>query len=491
MPYDFTGVFPGNGNVVFYGNKTLYLYSMNLEPVKEIKNITFASGFFDIDHDSKKEFIAFDNNEMVIFSEGFRHKTTFKIEQEFAPFPEKNGISLFKKNGKSCFVFNTRLFYYLFSYNQNRYAFLKYPFFILFFAFWLGLLFLIVRMYSRRLEKENQRLEETIAERTLELERKNRELAAQKTEIQAQAEELSQQNKHLEELDKFKRTLTGTLVHDLKNPLGQIISKSPDKTVNNLVKRMLLLITNLLDVDKYEQTEFKINKELHPLGEIIDEAVGGQEISLQEKNLVIEIQMDDVMVWADKEVLVRVFENLLSNAIRFSPQNQNIKISARYLKNETVKISIKNYGENIPEEVIKSIFDKYMQAHKTGLSNYKTTGLGLTFCKMALEAHEKTIEAENFDGGVIFSFSLDGQIVSSQEIQNTVVPNFTVLSPDEKEMIVPWLGQLKFIEIYQVSDILDIVQQIPDSSENIIAFKQQIADAVFASNSELLAQLTN
>ena len=329
MSHDFANVFTGNGNIVFYGNKTLYLYSMNLEPVKEIKNISFASGFFDINHDSKKKIIAFDNNEMVVFSEGFGHKTTFKIEQEFAPFPEKNGISLLQKNGKSCFVFNTHLFYYLFSYNQNHYAFLKYPFYLLLFAFWLTLLFLVVKLYSRRLEKENQRLEETIAERTFELERKNRELAAQKTEIQAQAKELSQQNKHLEELDKFKRTLTSTLVHDLKNPLGQIISKSSDKTVNSLVKRMLLLITNLLDVDKYEQTEFRINKEIHTLGSIVDEAVGGQETSLREKNLEVTIDLDDVTVWADKEILGPVFQNLLSNAIRFSPQNQNNKISAR------------------------------------------------------------------------------------------------------------------------------------------------------------------
>ena len=317
------------------------------------------------------------------------------------------------------------------------------------------------------------------------------ELATQKTEIQAQAKELSRQNKHLEELAKFKRALSSTLVHDLKNPLGQILSKSQDKRVTSLAGRMLLLVTNMLDVEKYEQTVFQINKEMHPLREILDEVISGQEISLCEKNLEVTIHIDDISVWADKEVLVRVFENLLSNAIRFSLQNQNIEIYACWVNNETVEIGIKNYGENIPDEIIESIFDKYIQAHKTGSSNYKTTGLGLAFCKMALQAHGHTIEAKNFDGGVIFTFSLDGQVDSPQKVYTTVANSVVVLSSHEKEMLQLWFDHLKTFDIYQVSDIYEILKQIPDSSENIITIKQQISDAVFTSNTVLFSRLIN
>ena len=488
-PSNFTDVFTGNGNVVFYGNKSICQYSKNLKLMKEIPDISFAGGFFDIDHDNEQEFIAFENNGMVVFSGGFRQKTTFKIEQEFAPFPEENRISTLQRNGKSCFFFNTRLFYYLFSYSQNHYAFLKYPFYLFLFAFWLGLLFLTVKLNSKRLEKENQRLEDIVATRTLELKGKNSELAAQKTEIQAQAKELGRQNKHLEELHQFKKTLTGTLVHDLKNPLGQILTTSKEKTVANLAGRMLLLVTNMLDVDKYEHAEFKINKEMHPLSAIIDEAVGEQEISLREKNMEVIVNMDDVSVWTDKDVLVRVFENLLSNAIRFSPQNQSIEIDAAYTENETVKISIKNCGENIPDETLKTIFDKYTQAHKTGSSGYKSTGLGLTFCKMAIQAHGHAIAAENFEGGVMLTFSLDGQATSPQKQCNTIAYSPMVLSSHEKEMLKPWFDRLKSFEIYQVSDISEILEQIPDSSENIVAVKQQIIDAVFASNAALFSRL--
>jgi signal transduction histidine kinase len=489
MPGDFTDVFTNSDDIVFSGNNTLYRFSKNLELVKEIPNVSFAGGFFDINRDNEKEFVAFEKDNLIVFTGGFRRKTMFKIAQEFAPFPQENGISTLQRNRKSCFFFNTRLFYYLFSYSQNYYAFLKYPFYVLLFAFWLGILFLTVKLNSRRLEKEKLRLEGIVAGRTSELKEKNLELAVQKAEIQEQAIELSRQNKHLEELDQFKRMLTSTLVHDLKNPLGQILTTSNNKTVIGLAGRMLLLITNMLDVDKYEHAKFKINKEMHPLRAIIGEAVGTHEISLREKNLKVIIRMDDVSVWADKEVLVRVFENLLSNAIRFSPQNQLIEIDAAYTENETVKISIKNCGENIPDEALKSIFDKYTQAHETGSSGYKSTGLGLTFCKMALQAHGHAIAAENFEGGVMLTFSLDGQATSPQKQCNTIAYSPVVLSSHEKEMLKPWFDRLKAFEIYQVSDISEILEQIPDSSENIIAVKQQMIDAVFASNAALFSRL--
>jgi len=489
MPHDYTAIFTDNDNIVFAGNKALYLYSKKLKLIKEIRNISSACGFFDIDQDKKKEFIAFEKNELIVFSGDFRHKTTLKIGQEFAPFPEENGIQLLQRNGQSCILYNTRLFYYIFSYSQNHYAFVKYPFYLFLFAFWLGLLIVIIKLYSKRLEREKQKLEEIVTERTFELHEKNQELAAQKTEIQIQAKELIRQNKHLEELDQFKKTLTSTLVHDLKNPLGQILITSGNKTVNNLARRMLLLITNMLDVDKHEHTEMLIKKQMHPLRSILDEAVSTQEISLFEKNIDVKIHIDDVSVWADKEMIVRVFENLLSNAIRFSPQNQCIEIGANYTGNEIVKISIKNLGENIPADKTESIFEKYKQADQTESSSYKSTGLGLTFCKMVLQAHGHTIKAENLDGGVMFVFYLSGEPLSSRKIENTTAYNAVVLSSNEKEMLKPWFDQLNNFEINQASEIHEIVKQIPDSSENIIAIKQQIIDAVFASNISLFSRL--
>ncbi len=486
---DFTDLFIADNRVFLFGNKAIFEYSKKLEELNKVDNITFASGFYDIDQNKKPELIVFSNNELKIMSVNLKNLASFKIVQEYAPYPENNRVELLQTDGKSVLIFNTRLFYYMFSYSANKYAWLEVPFLVLVFAFWMLLLVGAVKINTRKLEKDKIRLEKIVVERTQQLEIKNTELDKQKNEILAQAEKLVVQNNHLEELDKFKRLFIGTLVHDLKNPLGQILSTSQHKTVNSLVRKMLLLVTNLLDVEKYEQAEFIINKEFNPLAAIIGEAADNLEISLQDKNLTLTTEMPDIDVWADRNLMVRVFENILSNAIRFSPQNKTIVIVARLSNCETVEITIQNAGEPIPEDALDSIFEKYIQAKKSDSATYKSTGLGLNFCKMVLQAHGQTIKAENVSDGVAFSFALPCRNISEQTISSQTQSTLVVLSAAEKVMLQPWLNQLKDIEIYQISEILEIVNQMPDASENVLSLKQQITGTAFASNKELFSQL--
>lgn len=491
MPFNFTWVFTDNESIVFFEgySSTLYLYSNNLELIREIHDVESPRGFFDLDNDNKKEFLAYEKNNLVVFTSGFVHKIKIRIAQEYAPYSQWNGIKNLKLKGKPYFSFNSKLFYYIFHYGYNPYAFLKYPFYVLLFAFWFGILLFVVRLNTKRLEKEKRLLEQIVADRTVELKAKNRELVSQKDEIKQQAKKLGIQNEYLKELGKLRKMLINTLVHDLKNPLGQIISISNNKTVNGLARRMLLLVTNMLDVEKYDRTEFVVCKEKISLKPIVDEVVKVHEISLREKNIGVIIKMHDVFVFADRDILMRVFDNLFSNSIRFSPQNRNIEVSAYNTRGKTVGVRVKNYGKRIPEEIIDKIFEKYTQAEKTSSSNYKSTGLGLAFCRMALQAHGYDIKAENCDDSVIFKFNLDGSIVSSPKINDVSKAGHTVLSLSEKETIKPWLDKLKAFEIYQVSDIAEVLEQIPDRSGNVTALKKQIADAVFACNEQLYFKL--
>ena len=236
-----------DGFVLHYG-KNIDIFTSDLKLKKSIGNLSLVSGFFDLTSDKGNEFIAFEKNRLIIFSDNFSRKTSFPIAQEFAPYPENNRIEILKKEEKSYFLYNTRLFYYLFSYSHNRFAFLKYPFYAALFFFWYGLLFVLLRVNSRRLEKEKQQLEKTVSERTQQLQHKNQELALQKEEIEAQAEKIGEQFKHLEKLDLFKESLTHALVHDLKNPLSQILLGAGNHEVNYPARKMMRLITNMLDV---------------------------------------------------------------------------------------------------------------------------------------------------------------------------------------------------------------------------------------------------
>lgn len=497
IPHDFTEIFTGNGRIVFKDKENLWIYSDQLEMVEQIPDITWSAGFFDIDGDQQSEFIAFRDNKMLVFSPDFDINATFSIRQEFAPYPEENGISLLQIGNKRSFVFNTRLFYYLFSYSKNPLAVFQYPFYVLVFLFWTGLLFLILKLHSRRLEKEKQLLEEIVLERTAELKSKNIELASQKEEIQTQAEKISEQYKHLEQLDRFKETLTHALVHDLKNPISQILIKTSDQAVNNPAKKMLRLITNMLDVEKYENAEFILHVEPHSLRNLLAEVINGQEISLKEKSLVLHFHFTDYKILVDKEVMVRVFDNLLANAIRFAPNNSSIDVNAEPMDANMLQISFSNYGDPIADEEMPYIFDKYRHFGKIQSGSHHSTGLGLTFCKMAIEAHGGKIGARNNpDKGCSFWFTIQSisKSAETEEHENKVL-NYSgtlALTEDDYRVLKEAVKQVRDVKIFEISRFHEVFGPLKKSSgDHVNEWISRLFSAIYSQNTEEYNRLIN
>ena len=306
----------------------------------------------------------------------------------------------------------------------------------------------------------------------------------QKKKIRLQAEKIGEQFTNLEKLDSFKESLTHALVHDLKNPLSQILTNTENPDVRFASNKMLRLIMNLLDVEKYENTKFVLNKEIHSLLELFQIVKKEHTISLNQKNLQLKHHFADYHVTADKDIILRVFDNLLSNAIRFSPLNNTIDVFAEE-NNNLIEIGIKNYGQTIPDDELPFIFDKYRHFGKNNNPSYRSTGLGLTFCKMAIEAHGQKILVRNEPDGVRFSFTLEGKI-SKQQIK--VMPEKEpeiVFSDCEINLLRSFFNELQKYKVFEISDILRIIRQIPDTTENIINMKKQFNNVVFASNAEL------
>lgn len=497
LPHNYTEIYSGDGSIVFRDKEKLFIYSDGLEMIKQISDITQSAGFLDINSDKESEFIAFRENEMLVFASDFDINASFTIRQEFAPYPEENGINLIQIGDRQAFVFNTRLFYYLFSYSKNPFAIFKYPFYILVFLFWTGLLFLMLNLNSRRLKKEKQHLEEIVSERTAELQTKNQELAKQKEEIQTQAEEITQQYERLEKLDQFKETLTHALVHDLKNPLSQILLNTHDRAVNLPARKMLRLISNMLDVEKYEKAVFNLNKETLSLRNIITEVINGQESGLKEKNLEVHLQFTDFKILADKEVMVRVFDNLLSNAVRYSPLNRSIDIKAEPSGDGMLHISMKNYGDPIPEEALPLIFDKYRHFGKSEGSAHRSTGLGLTFCKMAVEAHGGKIGARNNpDEGCSFWFTMQHISQSvKQEENETILPDLKpklILTETEKEDLKEVVSKMKDFKIFEISRFHEVLDPLKATAgSNINEWISRLFSAINIQNVEEYNRLIN
>jgi signal transduction histidine kinase len=486
LPSNYTDIFSDNQNVIFYGDKTLFITDANLEPLSEIPNITFAQGYENINHDNKPEFIAFSDNTIKIYSSDFEINATFKIEQEFAPYPEKYSFATLQNSSKNLFVFNSRLFYYQFSYQKNNIAFLKYPFFITVFFVIFGTLYILFRLNSKRLEKENMKLELIVKERT-------KELATQKEEVQTQANELEIKNINLLELSKFKKLMTDTVIHDLKNPLNYIIGNTSDKTIRQSGYNMLNIILNVLDINKAQITTLNVVLENQNVTELLKDAIEQVEYLAEQKNLTFEkIIQKQFHIVADKDLTVRILVNLLTNAIKFSTFNNKITIQT-IEKNEFLQIDITDYGRGISEENIKHIFDEYSQIEAKKSGNIQSTGLGLTFCKIAAEAQKAKISVTSVPNvKTTFSLFFSNFNVYENKIESTQNDkNETQLTHEDRKKIQHILHKLKNTNIFEATEILKLLNSINNSTENIELWKQKLKTAMYASNNELFYKLIN
>ncbi len=361
--------------------------------------------------------------------------------------------------------------------------------FAIIWAFWFVVLYLFLKLNTKRLKADNLRLEKIVTQRTTELKDKNEILHSQKEEIIVQADELLMKNEYLQELGNFKKTMTDTIIHDLKNPLNIILNKTSDKQVENSAKKMLNLVLNILDVEKYDKTEFVIKKEIFLLNSILEDIVSDFKIICQQKNISIKTPVENYEILADKNVIIRVFENLLSNAFRFANTNSEIEITANKTSGEEIKIQVKNYGQTIKLKNINSIFDKYMQDSVSETRNYKSTGLGLTYCKMAIEAHKHTITVKNIKNkGVVFKFTLTAKLIKSNNEQ-IATNSKTVVADNDLLILQNIIPVLESIEFYKISEIMNVINQIPENNQTIIDWKNEIKSSVFSGNKQLFSKL--
>ena len=296
-------------------------------------------------------------------------------------------------------------------------------------------------------------------------------LFIQKEEIESQSEKITEQYERLDKLDHFKESLTHALVHDLKNPLSQIMANIDNPQVIHPARKMHRLIMNMLDVEKYENTEFSLNKEVICLHNILAEVKTGHEISLREKNLEIKFLFDDYKVLVDKEVIVRVFDNLLANAIRFSPENRSIDVFAEQLDDEILYISVTNYGEPILDEELPYIFDKYRHFGKK--DGRHSTGLGLTFCKMAVEAHGGKIGVScNSEKGCNFWFTVPfaSKTAEVEQIENNAqdFKSKFQFSGTDIEVLKKVVKHIKEFEIFEISRFHETLDPLKETSGSAV-----------------------
>ncbi|OJJ23409.1 hypothetical protein BKI52_03350 [marine bacterium AO1-C] len=342
---------------------------------------------------------------------------------------------------------------------------------------------------------------------------KNSLITQQNDEISQQAEELNATNNQLVELGDFKEAMMGMIVHDLKNPLNVIIGLTKGKyqaehqrVVHQSGQRMLNLVLNILDVQKFETSEIKLQTKPLLLQSLLQASAEEVELLLLQKglNLKSEIDTQDWII-GEEELIVRMFTNLLTNAIKFSLQGGTITVMNESLHKEEqeiaqTKIWIKDEGVGIPADKLDTVFSKFGQVRRKNSGATRSTGLGLAFCKLAVEAHGGEIGVESTEGeGASFWFTLplnktqQGQpnpMLEQNLVINEVVTNSKEFTNKEKALLQPIMAELIHYEFFEFSKIRAKIAEL-DQFENdkIQGLKEQLNTALLAMNEERFHQL--
>ena len=161
-------------------------------------------------------------------------------------------------------------------------------------------------------------------------------------------------------------------------------------TENNRLRQQ---VDQLLKLACIERGELKLNADEVSLHSLLSECASCLDIQLKERNGSIEFKLDAShdKVKVDEELLQHVFKNLIDNAVKYSTDSPKIKITTQ-TKNNELCISISDEGIGMTRDEQNNVFDRYYRAHTGDIHNVKGFGIGLSYCKMIIDAHKGSIK---------------------------------------------------------------------------------------------------
>ena len=214
------------------------------------------------------------------------------------------------------------------------------------------------------------------------------------------------------ELDSAKTTFISTISHELKTPISAIMMSLQlleDKRVGNLneeqselaksiqdnSERLLSITSELLNMTQVESGKLQLKPRITKPIELIEYAIKANRVQAEKFNIQIEVEYPENKIgklFVDSEKIAWVLTNLLSNAIRYSPENGRIIIGAQQTDDNYIELYVKDFGKGIDPRYHQSIFDHYFRVPGTKVQG---SGLGLSISKDFVEAHGGTLTVES------------------------------------------------------------------------------------------------
>ena len=243
-------------------------------------------------------------------------------------------------------------------------------------------------------------------------------LSSSETRLSGRVSELATENQELLELQRLRQQTMDLVIHDLRNPLQGITAAAdllratlPEAEVARNIKlftyinahctRLQHLVDSLIDISRMESGQLHLMREPTDLGQLLTNATERARPSFEANEMTCEVQLPAAgpALHVDVSLLDRVITNLLDNAVKFSPRRGRILVSGWY-DADSATLTITDTGIGIPPAQREQMFERFARGSNPGTPRVGGFGLGLTFCRLAVEAHNGRIWVEEGPGGV-------------------------------------------------------------------------------------------
>ena len=243
-------------------------------------------------------------------------------------------------------------------------------------------------------------------------------------------------------IERMKDEFIAVVSHELRTPLTSIHSSLKILTTGKLgnlstkgqrmlqiadeqTERLVRLVNNVLDLQRIQSGKVKMNKKACKATNLMIEAVQTMQAMAQEQQVRLLVEPVPLVVWADYDYILQTLTNLISNAIKFSPPDSAVWLSAtREQQNpnprqhqtiSNITFAVKDRGQGIPNNRLETIFERFQQVDSSDSRKKGGTGLGLAICRQIVEGHGGEIWAESCLGeGSTFYFTLP-ELIQSEE----------------------------------------------------------------------------
>lgn len=237
-----------------------------------------------------------------------------------------------------------------------------------------------------------------------------------RTELRDQYALLRRQRDDLMRLQLQKELMSAFLVHDLKNPLNTLdlwaqqalmdpaLSSRAERALRHIrdeTRTLTRMVVNLLDISRSEEGRLVPKRERIELGDFFEKVFDELTLKAAAQEVQLQSRVVGTSIDGDRDLLQRVFVNLVENAVRHSPPEGGVCVVATSSA-EGTRIAVADQGSGVPERYREQVFQPFVQLESEAGSERTGRGLGLTFCKLAVEAHGGQITIEDGEPGAIF-----------------------------------------------------------------------------------------